>query len=135
MIVVAETIFILTLIALLALIFAASLLPRSTLEIPTDMSPDELFDAVTKRLAHGNWRVEERSADLLVLRRDPDTALGCLLLLLLLPIGIVYWLTDWGRGSLTVGMRWAPNGTRAAVLESRNADVPLDLQAVISGEA
>ncbi len=110
----------------------AVLQPSDVLEVPTDLDSEELFDRIAGWFVRDDWRVEERSPDLLVLKRGPYPGCGCLLLILFLPLGLWYMLTGWGHGTLSVELQQAEDGSRIAVFEWRNAGIRRDIRDALS---
>lgn len=99
-------IFLMVLFGVLLLIGLAmiwSLLQSSgTLVVVTNFTADEVANGVESAFVPGGWDVRYRGADFMTLQSGPNGCTGLLLLVIFLPLGLIYLLTDWGRGKLTV---------------------------------
>ncbi|OGO48739.1 MAG: hypothetical protein A2W34_08690 [Chloroflexi bacterium RBG_16_64_32] len=69
----------------------------------------------------GDWTVEYRDRESIFLKKGPSGATGCLLLVLFLPLGLAYLLTDSGRGKLTARAWTNDEGDTELEMEWENA--------------
>jgi hypothetical protein len=94
-----------------------------SLRAVTSLSPAEALDQVVDFFALGEWVVQHKAHDFVLLKRSPSGVTGCLLLVLCLPVGLAYLLTDWGTGKTAVRV-WE-NDERATDVEIawRNATI------------
>jgi hypothetical protein len=94
------------LLVLVAIPIAAAIwlayLSNGTSTAVTILSPDEVLDATIDTFVPADWRVAHRTNALLVLERPASGCAGLFLLLVFFPLGLVYLLTPWGRGKLTL---------------------------------
>jgi hypothetical protein len=92
------------LIALVAGVFAiGAWLDRGTsgsVTVMTPLAPTEVLDTLSRHFVRQSWSVQHRDSGFVSLLSPPNMGTGCLLLLLLWPIGLIYLLTDAGRGRL-----------------------------------
>lgn len=71
----------------------------------TSLSADEFTDEVESCFVPDGWKLEHRARDFLIFQRGASGCTGLVLLVVFLPLGLVYLLTDWGRGKLVVSFR------------------------------
>jgi len=94
-----------------------------SLHTVTSLSPGEVLDELVDYFALGDWVVQHKSRDFVLLKRRPSGAIGCLLLALFLPVGLAYLLTDWGTGKTTVRVRETDEGATEVEIAWRNAEI------------
>jgi hypothetical protein len=68
----------------------------------TALDPTEVLDTFSRHFVKQSWSIQHRDSEFLALTSGPNAATGCLLSILFLPLGLVYLLTDMGKGMLTV---------------------------------
>jgi hypothetical protein len=67
----------------------------------TALEPTEILDTLSRHFVKQDWSIQHRDAEFVALKCGPNPATGCLLSVLFLPLGLVYLLTDMGKGLLT----------------------------------
>jgi hypothetical protein len=89
----------------------------------TSLPPAEVLNEVVDFFALNDWTVQHKARDFVLLKKSPSGVTGCLLLVLCLPVGLAYLLTDWGTGKTAVRV-WE-NDERATDVEIawRNATI------------
>ncbi len=94
-----------------------------SLHAVTSLSPGEVLDEVVDFFALNDWAVQHKARDFVLLKKSPSGATGCLLLVLFLPIGLAYLLTDWGTGKTTVRVWENDEGDTEVEIAWRNAEI------------
>jgi hypothetical protein len=94
-----------------------------SLRAVTSLSPAEALDQVVDFFALGDWVVEHKAHDFVLLKRSPSGVIGCLLLVLFLPVGLAYLLTDWGTGKAGVRVWENDEGATDVEIAWRNATI------------
>jgi len=120
-------------IAILVVLLVAALLispliwifyqSSGSLHAVTSLSPAEVLDEVVDFFALNEWTVQHKARDFVLLKKSPSGATGCLLLILCLPVGLAYLLTDWGTGKTTVRARENDEGATEVEIGWRNAGI------------
>jgi hypothetical protein len=83
----------------------------------TALEPTEILDTLSRHFVKQDWSIQHRDAEFVALKCGPNPATGCLLSVLFLPLGLVYLLTDMGKGLLTA---------RAASVSALETTVEID---------
>jgi hypothetical protein len=94
-----------------------------SLHAVTSLSPSEVLDEVVDYLALSDWVVQHKARDFVLLKKGPSGVAGCLLLVLFLPVGLAYLLTDWGTGKTNVRVRETDEGATEVEIGWRNAGI------------
>jgi hypothetical protein len=68
----------------------------------TALDPTEVLDTLSRHLVKQSWSIQHRDAEFVALTSGPNVGTGCILSILFLPLGLVYLLTDMGKGRLNV---------------------------------
>lgn len=125
-------IFLIVLFAVLLVIGLAMIwsLPQSSgsLVVVTGLTPDEVADGVESAFVPGGWDVRYRGADFMTLQSGPSGCSALILLIIFLPLGLIYLLTDWGRGKLTVRYEERKAGETEVQLSWSNASIKAHVQ-------
>jgi hypothetical protein len=87
----------------------------------TTLSPREVLREVADYYVLGGWSIKHKAHDFTVLSCKHDAATGCLYLILFLPLGLAYLLTDWGDGEIIVQAWENDEGHTDVKIEWRNA--------------
>jgi hypothetical protein len=102
-----------------------------SLHAVTYLSPAGVLDEVVDLFAVNDWTVQHKARDFVLLKKSPSGVAGCLLLVLFLPVGLAYLLTDWGAGKTTVRV-WENNqGTTEVEIAWRNAAIRAQVKEAI----
>ena len=94
-----------------------------SLHAVTSLSRLEVLDELVDFFALNDWTVQHKARDFVLLKKRPSGATGCLLLVLFLPIGLAYLLTDWGTGKTTVRVWENDEGATEVEIGWRNAEI------------
>jgi hypothetical protein len=94
-----------------------------SLHAVTSLSPSEVLDEVVDYFALSDWVVQHKARDFVLLKKAPSGVAGCLLLVLFLPVGLAYLLTDWGTGKTNVRVRETDEGATEVEIGWRNAGI------------
>ena len=86
----------------------------------SSLTTAQLADEVSNHFMADGWDVEQSTEALLSMSKGVNVWLGLLLLLLFFPVGLLYLLTDWGNGRLTVSFGQQAGGETTFQLEWRN---------------
>lgn len=100
--------------AILIIAVWATYQSNGTVSTTTSWKPREIADSMISYFVPDGWHLEHRANDFLVLKRGPSAFVAFLWLVLFLPLGLLYLLTDWGRGKLTARF-WVTSGKATEV--------------------
>ena len=94
-----------------------------SLRAVTSLSPGAVLDEIVDFFAVNDWTVQHKARDFVLLKKSPSGVTGCLLLVLFLPVGLAYLLTDWGTGKTTVRVWENDQGATEVEIAWRNAEI------------
>lgn len=97
----------------------------------TPLGSDEFIEELESYLVPSGWRQGHRSKDLLLMEKGPSGCMGLLLLVVFLPLGLVYLLTDWGRAKVAVSLRPASRGATEFQIDWRGTAIRQELRAFL----
>ena len=82
-----------------------------------------MADSLISYFVPDGWKLEHRAKDFLILKRGANGCTGLIWLVIFLPLGLVYLLTDWGRGKLTARFWRSGGGATQVELRWNNAAI------------
>lgn len=92
---------------------------------------DDLIENLATYLATEGWKQEHRVRDLLIMQRGPSGCLALLLLVVFLPLGLVYLLTDWGKARVALSVRPGSNVATEFQIDWRGAAIRQELRSFL----
>jgi len=122
------------LIAILAVVFVAFILwllwvlysSNGEVRFVTSLPADETIEEARNYFVPRGWRVVDDAGGFIRLRQPTGAFTGLVLLVLLLPVGLIYLLTDWGHGKLEISVQTQDVGHSAVRLLWRDSSLRKD---------
>jgi hypothetical protein len=133
-----EFLFILIVLAIVALIVVGvvSLVVGSSgnIEGTAPALADALMNDFKDYFGPEGWKESHRGSDMLILEKGPDGCMALFLLVVFLPLGLVYLLTDWGKARLALMVRPVSTGETEFRIEWRGSALRNQVQAFLGPE-